>query len=362
MTKYILFVSLLITTYALPAHDEKKGSHMNVAINGFGRIGRNFLRCVLEDSAACKKIKIVAINLGPMNLDAAAHLFKHDTLLGTWPGNVELKGDNLIIDGHEILLSTECDPCACPWKKLNIDWVVESSGRFTDHDGASGHLKAGARHVLVTAPMKGDDTSIVPGVNLHDYDAKRDSIVSLGSCTTNALMPLLKVLLEQCGMQAGYMSTIHAYTNDQVILDVGHKDLRRARAAAVNIVPTTTGAATMIAKLFPQLKDKVPCTSIRVPVPKVSLLDVSFTADKAMSVELINKALLKASQDDLQSIMGYSDEPLVSSDYNKNNNSVTIDSLMTQACGKTGRVFGWYDNEWGYSERLKDFLIYIADH
>lgn len=360
MTKYVLLFSLLITTYALHAHDNKKGSQMNVAINGFGRIGRNFLRCVLEDPIARKKINIVAINLGPSSYQTSAHLFKYDTLLGTWPGSVELKGDKLIIDGHTIQLSNECNPCDCPWKSMNIDWVVESSGRFVDIDEASGHLTAGAAHVLVTAPMSAEDTTIVPGVNMDQFNAQEHAVVSLGSCTTNALMPTLKVLLEQCGMESGYMSTVHAYTNDQVVLDVGHKDLRRARAAALNIIPTTTGAAKMVAALFPQLKDKLPCTSIRVPVGKVSLLDVSFAANKPMSVEFINDALKKAAQGNLHAIMGYSDEPLVSSDYYKNSASVTIDSLMTQASGNTGRVFGWYDNEWGYSERLKDFLLYAA--
>ncbi len=359
MTKYILLSSLIVSMYTLPAHN-KRETLMNVAINGFGRIGRNFLRCVLEDPIARKNLNIVAINLGPMNLECAAHLFKHDTLLGTWPGTVELEGTELVIDGKEIHLSSACNPCDCPWKKLDIEWVVESSGCFVDREGCSGHIAAGAPYVLVTAPMKGEDINIIPGVNLDQFNAQKHKIVSLGSCTTNALMPILKVLLEECGLQFGFMSTIHAYTNDQVVLDVGHKDLRRARAAALNIIPTTTGAALMVAKLFPQLKDKMPSTSIRVPVGKVSLLDVSFTSNKPMSGDLINAVFMKAAKGDLQSIIGYSDEPLVSSDYYKNSNSVTIDSLMTQSCGMTGRVFGWYDNEWGYSERLKDFLLYVA--
>lgn len=359
MKKIIFFACLAIFQSLVHAQDSE-GPCMKIAINGFGRIGRNFLRVVLEDASAVKKLHIVAINLGPMDPAAAAHLFKYDTLLGTWPGTVELAGNKLIIDGHAIILSTESNPYECPWQKLHIDWVVEASGRFVDHEGAYGHIHAGAKHVLVTAPMKNEDASIIPGINLSAYNPKKDIIVSLGSCTTNALMPLLKVLLEECGMEQGYMSTIHAYTNDQVILDVNHKDLRRARAAAVNIIPTTTGAATMIAKLFPQLKDKVPCTSIRVPVPKVSLLDISFSANRELSVDYINALFMKASKDSFKAIIGYSDEPLVSSDYNKNNNSVTVDGLMTQACGKTGRVFGWYDNEWGYSERLKDFLLYVV--
>lgn len=345
------------------AHEpQKKEVSMNIAINGFGRIGRNFLRCVLEDPQAHNSLKVVAINLGPSSdLETARHLFKYDTLLGTWPGKVQLDSNTLVIDGHPIQLLTEANPADCRWKSMDIDWVVESSGKFIDTKGAQGHIQAGARHVLVTAPMKDDAVTLVPGVNLHEYKAS-DVIVSLGSCTTNALMPILKVLLSECDLQSGYMTTIHAYTNDQVILDVGHKDLRRARAAALNIIPTSTGAARMVTQLFPQLKDKMPSTSIRVPVGKVSLVDVSFNSTQALSVELINNALKEASMSSLNGIMGYSREQLVSSDYYKNNASVTIDSLMTQASGTTGRVFGWYDNEWGYSERLKDFLLFVVEN
>lgn len=338
----------------------KREKSMNIAINGFGRIGRNFLRAVLEDSRARKKLNVVAINLGPMSLETAEHLFKNDSLLGRWPGTVELKGNELIVDGHAMCLSSACEPDACPWKSQDIEWVVESSGCFTNREGASGHLQAGAAHVLVTAPMKGEDISVIPGVNMDEYNSESHKIVSMGSCTTNALMPVIKVLLDQCGLQFGFMTTIHAYTNDQVLLDVGHRDLRRTRAAAINIIPTTTGAARMVDRLFPQLENKIACTAIRVPVAKVSLLDISFTSDKKMSAELINRVFRAVAEGDLKNIVGYSDEPLVSSDYYQCSKSVTIDSLMTQAVGSTGRVFGWYDNEWGYSERLKDFLVYAA--
>lgn len=357
MTKYFLFF-YVITICVLHAQDESKGLSMNIAINGFGRIGRNFLRCVLEDPKARAILKVVAINLGPSSdLDTARHLFKYDTLLGMWPGVVQLDSNTLVIDGHAIQLLTEANPSACRWKAMDIDWVVESSGKFVDTKGASGHLTAGARHVLVSAPMKDDAVTVVPGVNLEQFKTT-DAIVSLGSCTTNALMPILKVLLAECGLQSGYMTTIHAYTNDQVVLDVSHKDMRRARAAALNIIPTTTGAARMVTQFFPELKDKMPSTSIRVPVGKVSLVDVSFNSSKELSVEIINNALKEASMSSLYKIMSYSEEPLVSSDYYKNSASVTIDSLMTQVSGTSGRVFGWYDNEWGYSERLKDFLLY----
>lgn len=333
---------------------------MNISINGFGRIGRNFLRCVMEDPKARKTLRVMGVNLGPMSEEAACHLFKYDTLLGTYNGTVELKNNTLVVDGQEICLSTEREPARCPWSGEKVHWVVESSGCFTNREASCGHLVAGAQKVLVTAPMTGEDISIIPGVNMTQYDPQKHTIVSLGSCTTNALMPMLKVLLEECGLLHGFMNTIHAYTNDQVILDTAHKDLRRARAAAINIIPTTTGAAKMVTKLFPQLEGKMPCVSIRVPVAKVSLLDVVFTANTNVSADIINNAFKKAASGNLKSIVAYSDEPLVSTDYYKNSASVTIDSLMTQGYGAVGRVYGWYDNEWGYSERLKDFLMYAA--
>ncbi len=288
---------------------------MKIAINGFGRIGRNFLRSVLQDPEARKKIEVVAINLGPMAPKAAAHLFKYDTLLGTWPGTVELENNVLLIDGKKIMLSNEFDPACCLWKVNDVAWVVESSGCFAYRDGAAKHLQAGADYVLVTAPMKGEDVTIIPGVNFDAFNSAKDKIVSLGSCTTNALIPILKVLLDHCGLVQGYMTTVHAYTNTQVLLDVEHKDLRRARAAALNIIPTTTGAALAIAKLFPDLEGKVPCMAIRVPVAKVSLVDVSFTADRPMTVESINCAFeAAAKKGSLHGIVAVSHEPLVSSE------------------------------------------------
>lgn len=331
---------------------------MRIAINGFGRIGRNFLRSIFQDKKALSVLEVVAINLGPMKPEAARHLFKYDTLLGRYPGSVTLQDNELIIDGNSIKLCTHMDPNLCPWKQLKIEWIVECSGIFTQRKEAAQHIAAGAKYVLISAPSKDADIIIIPGVNLKEFDKQKHAVVALGSCTTNAIVPTLKVLLDQCGLESGFMTTIHAYTNSQVILDIEHKDLRRARAAALNIIPTTTGAAETIGKVIPPLKDKIGCTAIRVPIGKVSLIDVSFFAGKSLTAEVIIEEFSKASQGAMKGIMDVSIEPLVSSDYMGNDYSVVIDGLSTQAVGKTGKVFGWYDNEWGYSQRLKDFLLY----
>ncbi len=332
---------------------------MRIAINGFGRIGRNFIRAVFQDKQALQVIETVAINLGPMKPEAAQHLFTYDTFLGKYSGSVVLENTTLIIDGYAIKLITEMDPSACPWQQLKIDWVVESSGAFTDREGASKHITAGAHYVLISAPSVDADIMIIPGVNLEQFDLQKHIIVSLGSCTTNAIIPTLKVLIDKCGLEYGFMTTIHAYTNSQVLLDIEHKDLRRARAAAQNIIPTTTGAAQAIGQVIPQLKNKMACTAIRVPVAKVSLIDVSFVCNCPLAIESINQEFFKAAKGYMKGIIDISMEPLVSSDYMSNSYSVVIDGLSTQVVGNAGKVFGWYDNEWGYSERLKDFLISV---
>jgi len=332
---------------------------MRIAISGFGRIGRNFLRSIFCDKKAREILDVVAINLGPMNPEAAKHLFKYDTLLGKYPGTVELSNTELIIDGCTIALLTQIDPSTCPWRQLKVDWVVESSGAFTKRDGAAKHLAAGSKHVLISAPSNDADVMIIPGVNTQEFDAQQHVIVSLGSCTTNAIMPTLKVLFDRCGLEYGFMTTIHAYTNSQVLLDVEHKDLRRARAAALNIIPTTTGAANAIGQIIPQLKNKMACTAIRVPIGKVSLIDVSFICNCSVSIENINQEFSKAAEGRMKGIIDISFEPLVSSDYMASDYSVVIDGLSTQVVGNAGKVFGWYDNEWGYSQRLKDFLMLI---
>lgn len=333
---------------------------MRIAINGFGRIGKNFLWAILEDPIAREQIEVVVINSKSNDSAVAAHLFKYDTLMGTYPGTVGIGQHNtLIIDGKEIMLTAILEPEKLPWKEYNIDFVVDCSGAFTDREKAELHLKAGAKKVLISAPAHGDDVTIIPGVNLEEYDHKKHYIISLGSCTTNAFLPVLKVIHENFGIIHGLMTTAHAYTNSQVLLDseASPKDLRRNRAAALNIVPTTTGASSQVKKVMPILGDKVDAISIRVPVGKVSILDFSFVAEQEISVDKINHAFREAQTGDLEGILLVDDNYLVSSDFNGNGHSVIIDAPMTKALGKLGKVYGWYDNEWAYSVRLKDFLL-----
>lgn len=331
---------------------------LNIAINGFGRIGRSFLRCVLLDPHASKKIKVSAINIGPAPIDVIAPLFKHDTLMGTYPGNVQLKNNALIIDNTTIALLAEKDPLKIDWKKYGVEWVVESSGKFTKREGAQQHINAGAQHVLITAPAENEDITIIPGVNDQDFDGKKHTIIALGSCTTNAFIPMLKVLNDIFGIENGTMTTIHAYTNSQVLLDVETKDIRRSRAAALNIIPTSTGASKLIGKLIPDLAGRIMATAIRVPIPKVSLIDFTFLSKKQISAKAINQAFVDAaSTKPLHGIINVTEEELVSSDFNGDEYSVVIDSKLTAASGALGHVFGWYDNEWAFSVRLKDFLL-----
>lgn len=332
---------------------------LRVAINGFGRIGRNFLRSIMQDATALHKLRVVAINIGPAKREFVAHMFKYDSLLGTFHGNVALEGDELIVDAHRIKIIAESDPVHIQWNALSIDWVVECSGKFTKREGAQKHIAAGAQHVLISAPAHDEDITIIPGVNDAAFDPKKHHIVSLGSCTTNALAPTLKVLNDTFGIENSFMTTVHAYTNSQVLLDVETKDLRRSRAAALNIIPTTTGATKVVAKVLPELAGRIDGCALRVPVAKVSLIDISFTSAKPISVPMINEAFHKAAcQGSMRSILGITNEPLVSSDFSGNPHSVIIDGLMTGTNGDhMGKVFGWYDNEWGYSVRLKDFLV-----
>lgn len=330
---------------------------ITIAINGFGRIGKNFLWCLVTDLQALQEITIGAINVGPAPKEFVAHLFKYDSILGTFPGDVSLKNDYLCINNLEIPLLAESNALSLPWSPLAIDWVVDCSGKFTHRAKAQEHIQAGARAVLISAPAHGDDITIIPGVNDAAFDAKKHTIVSLGSCTTNALAPLLKVLYEQCGLQRGFMTTIHSYTNSQVLLDVSAHDLRRSRAAATNIIPTTTGAQETIGKVLPELAGKIIGRAVRVPVDIVSLIDFTFESDRALTSELINKSLRKSgAQGVLKGIIGHTDRPLVSSDFKKTTYSIIVDELLTEVQGKLGKVFGWYDNEWAYSLRLKDFL------
>lgn len=333
---------------------------IRVAINGFGRIGRSFLRCVLQDKKTWEQMQIVAINVGNSQPEFIAHMFKYDTLMGTFLGSVSVGKDELVVDGHRIKIIAELDPAKLPWNELNIDWVVDCTGCFTDCEGAQKHITAGAKRVLISAPAHDEDIAIIPGVNEQLYNAAQHNIVSLGSCTTNAFMTMLKVLDDSFGIVRGCMTTTHAYTNSQVLLDVEAKDLRFSRAAALNIIPTSTGASKMLSKILPHLAGKISAIAIRVPVGKVSLIDLVFEAKKDLSVEAIHAAFVAASHAGMKNILALTMEPLVSSDFSGDPHSVVIDTLLTNVNGPMGQVFGWYDNEWGYSMRMKDFLLYVS--
>lgn len=334
-----------------------KGKSMKIAINGFGRIGRTFLRTLLQDPEAQNKCTVVAINIGPGQIDLTGHMFKYDTIMGTYPGAVTVMDKTLLIDNYHIPLYAASDPKDLPWAKHQIDWVVDASGHFTDRKKAELHLKAGAKRILITAPATDEDVSIIPGINSAAFDPKKHMIVSLGSCTTNAFIPMLKVINDEFEIASGFMTTVHAYTNSQVLLDVESESLRLSRAAALNIIPSTTGAAKMLGKVLPELGSLIKATSLRVPVPVVSLIDLSITTKKEVSKELINKAFEQAAGDDLKNIVTITYEPLVSSDFRGNPHSVIIDALSTDTVGNSAKIMGWYDNEWGYSCRLKDFLM-----
>ena len=330
---------------------------LRIAINGFGRIGRSFLRAVLLDDQASKQLDVIAINIGPSAPDMVAHLFKYDSIMRTFPGSIEFRDGALFINGKSIKILTEKDPKSLPWKDLAIDWVVEASGHFTTRETASLHHDAGCKKVVITAPATDEDITIIPGVNDEQYSADQHHIVSMGSCTTNCFAPLVKVIHQEFCIVSGLMTTTHAYTNDQVLLDVEHHDPRRARAAAINIIPTKTGADKVITKIYPELTGKLKARAIRVPVPTVSLVDFTFLTEKQISIELINAAFLRASRKELLSVVEFVSEPLVSSDFIGNSHSCIFDSLLTQTIGPMGKVFAWYDNEFGYSSKLKDFLM-----
>ncbi len=333
---------------------------IRIAINGFGRIGRTFLRTLFADVRARDHITIAAINVGPVDLKEAVHLFKYDTVMGTFSGNVSLMGTTLIVNNHEITLLNECDPSRLPWKKLAIDWIVESSGRFTKKQDASKHIQAGAKKVLITAPAHNEDVSVVMGINESMYDAHKHNIVSLGSCTTNAFIPLLKIIDDAFTIERGFMTTIHAYTPTQQLLDNANGNLRRSRAAALNIVPSTTGAMEMLGKIMPHLEKKIQGGSVRVPVAKVSLIDLSVVTQKPMTIDAIHNAVAVQMKERMKGILTITQEELVSSDFSGNSSSVIIDASLTEAHDMQAKIFGWYDNEWGYSERLKDFLLYVV--
>jgi glyceraldehyde 3-phosphate dehydrogenase len=332
---------------------------LTIAINGFGRIGRTFLRTLFFDQRAARNINVAAINIGPSKPENIDLLFKYDSIMKEFPGSVVYENGHLVINNKKIKIIAEKDAQKLPWKGLGIDWVVDASGCFTTRETAQEHIKAGAKKVLITAPATNEDICVVMGINEQSYNSQEHAIVSMGSCTTNCFAPIVKVLKERFNFSHGLMSTVHAYTNDQVLLDVEHKDPRRARAAGLNIVPTKTGAEKVIIKLFPELEGKLLASALRVPVPIVSLIDFTFVAPKNLSVQEINQALQEYAQGELHGIMLYQTKPLVSSDFAGDPHSCIIDSLLTQSCGSMGKVFAWYDNEFGYSSRLKDFLLHI---
>jgi len=329
---------------------------VKVGINGFGRIGRNVFRAAQNNA----DVDIVAIN-DLTNAKTLAHLLKYDSVHGKFNGTVEVKDDALIVNGKEIKVLAQRDPAALPWGDLGCEIVVESTGIFRDRDGASKHIQAGAKKVIISAPAKNEDITIVLGVNEDKYEPATHNIISNASCTTNCLAPFAKVLNDELGIVKGAMTTIHSYTNDQKILDLPHSDLRRARSAAVSMIPTSTGAAVAVSLVIPDLKGKLDGMSMRVPTPNVSCVDLVVEVAKDTSVEDVNNMLKKASNGALKGIMNYSDEPLVSADYMSDPASSTIDSLSTMVVsGNMVKVLSWYDNEMGYSTRVVDLIAYVA--
>ncbi len=328
-----------------------------VAINGFGRIGRQSLKAILERAPS---VEVVAVN-DLVETSMNALLFKHDSTYGAYPGTVDHTDDSLIIDGREIKVLKERDPSTLPWADLGVDIVLESTGIFTDAEKARAHITAGAKKVIISAPAKGEDITIVLGVNDDRYDPASHHIISNASCTTNCLAPAAKVVHDLVGIERGLMNTIHSYTNDQRILDVAHQDPRRARAAGQNIIPTSTGAAKALALVIPDLKGKFDGFSLRVPTPTVSVVDFTATVKRDTSVEELNTAFRNAATGTLAGILGVSDEPLVSSDFRGDSRSSIIDSASTMVLGGNFvKVIAWYDNEWGYSCRCADLIEMIA--
>jgi glyceraldehyde 3-phosphate dehydrogenase len=329
-----------------------------VAINGFGRIGRNFFRTCFNDPA----IEIVAIN-DLTDSKTLAHLLTYDSVHGKFQADVQYGADSLTVNGKQIQILAIKDPKTLPWKNHQIDFVIESTGRFTDRQGASQHLTAGASRVIISAPAKDPDITIVLGVNESAYNPQQHAIISNASCTTNCLAPVAKVLLDEFGIRHGYMTTIHSYTNDQQLLDLPHKDLRRARAANLSMIPTSTGAAKALYLVIPALKGKIDGIAIRVPTPNVSLIDLSVEVERDCDVSSVNTAFQQAAQKSLKGYLQVSEAPIVSCDLNGCSYSATVDAPLTSVMDKRlVKVFAWYDNEWGYSCRLRDLIKFIAQY
>lgn len=328
-----------------------------VAINGFGRIGRITLRAALREKT---DLDFVAVN-DLVDAKTLAYLFKYDSVHGTYQGEVKAEGDSIIIDGKKIKVCSERNPASLPWKEMGVDIAIESTGLFRTKEQAAFHLEAGAKKVIISAPAKGDVPTIVMGVNEETYRPAQDDIVSNASCTTNCLVPIVKVLIDNFGIKHAVMTTIHSYTNDQALLDAPHTDLRRARAAALSMIPTSTGAAAAAGKVIPELEGKIDGLAIRVPTPDVSLVDLVAEVEKETTVDEVNMALRKASQGSLKGVLKYSSEPLVSRDFTTDSASSIIDADYTYVIeGTLVKVLSWYDNEWGYSCRIIDLAEYMS--
>jgi glyceraldehyde 3-phosphate dehydrogenase len=329
---------------------------IRVGINGFGRIGRNVLRAGLNK----KGLEFIAVN-DLTDAQTLAHLLKYDSVHGKFGAKVEAKKDAILLDGKEVKVFAQRDPGQLPWKDLGVDVVLESTGRFTDRAGGTKHMEAGAKKVVVSAPAKDPDISLVLGVNEKEYDPSKHHIISMGSCTTNCLAPIARILVEEFGVEYGLMTTIHSYTNDQVILDFPHKDLRRARAAAMSMIPTTTGAAAALSLVIPALKGKMDGMAIRVPTPNVSVVDLVVQLKRETTVEELNRILKSNAEGRLKGILAFCEEPLVSIDFNGDPHSSTVDGLSTKVIGgKMAKIISWYDNEWGFSNRMVELFSYLV--
>jgi glyceraldehyde 3-phosphate dehydrogenase len=328
---------------------------IKVGINGFGRIGRNIFRAVAMDDAFAD-LEIVAIN-DLTNPATLAHLLKYDSVMGVFHKEITADENSITVDGRKIIIFSHRNPADIPWGENGVDYVIESTGIFTDSDRAQGHIEAGAKKVVITAPAKGKVKTIVMGVNEDEYDPLENHIVSNASCTTNCLAPVVKVILDKFGIKSGLMTTVHSYTNDQRILDFPHSDLRRARAAALSMIPTKTGAAAAVSLVIPELKGKFDGLAVRVPTPNVSLVDVVMEVEKETTVPEVNNALKEAAN----RYLAYSEEPLVSIDYQGNPHSSIVDALSTKVLGTSVKILSWYDNEWGYSNRVLDLILHMEE-
>ena len=328
---------------------------VKVGINGFGRIGRNVFRASLGNP----EIEIVAVNdlTSPATL---AHLLKYDSILGNLKNEISSTADSITVDGRAIKVFAEKDPAKLDWTSTGAQIVVESTGRFTDANLAKGHLKGSVKKVIISAPASNEDVTIALGVNADKYDPAKHHVISNASCTTNCLAPVVKVLHENFGIQSGIMTTIHSYTNDQVILDFPHKDLRRARAAAINLIPSSTGAAKALKLVIPEMDGKLDGFAVRVPTPNVSIVDLTFIPEKPATVESVNAAFKKAAEGELKGILGYEAGQLVSSDFKGDPRSSIVDAPLTKVVGKSVKVISWYDNEWGYSNRVRDLILLLV--